>query len=165
MHRGELDMKKTLFTLSAVLWMFSGNTDALAHSNSQVIHTTSTGLHLNGFQAGDGNAVTLVTRRYRGGHRHHYRNRHYRSHRFGRHYRSPRYGHRTGFRFNYYRPHYRPYRNYYQKPYRNYNDHYRGNGGYSGHNNHRNHYPRHDRGHHYDHNKKHGRHSLPHNRY
>jgi len=156
-------MKKTLFTLSAVLWMFSASTDAFALSNSQAPYITSTGLHLNGFQVGDSVKVTLVTRRY-GGHRQHYRDHHYQGHRHNRHYRSHRFGQHRGFRFNFYRPHYRPYNNYYQKPYRSYNNHYP-RGGYSGYNNHRNHYPRHDRGHHYGHNKGHSRHSSQHNHY
>ena len=150
MHRGELTMKKTLFTLAAVLWMFSANTDAFALSNSQVIYTTSVGLHLNGFQVGDGVTVTSVTRRY-GGHRHHYGNHHYRNHRPGRHYRSHRFGQHRGFRFNFYRPNYRPYNNYYQRPHRSYN-------------NHRNHDRGHE-GHHNGHSNRHSRHSSHHNRH
>lgn len=148
-------MKKTFFILSAVLGVFAVNTDAFALSNSRVATPTSTGLYLNGFQGGDGVTATLVTRRYGGGHRHYYK-----GHRYNRHFRSHRFGHNRGFRFNHYRPYYKPYRNFYQRPYRGYNNYYRG-GGYSGYSNHRNHHLRHDNGH----NKGHGRHSSPNNRY
>jgi hypothetical protein len=116
---GGLAMKKTLFTLSAILWVFSANTDALAHSTSRTAPVIST-YNTIGFQLDNGVSLNFITRRY-GGHRHHYR-----SHRPGGHYRSHRFGHRRGFRFNHYRPHYRPYKNYYQRHYRGHNNHYRG---------------------------------------
>ncbi|MCH8313559.1 MAG: hypothetical protein IID17_11300 [Nitrospinae bacterium] len=147
-------MKKIFFTLTAILFVFSANTNAFAQSKNRDANLASASYNLNGFQAEDGVTVKLVTRRY-GGHRS--GGHHYRSHRFGGH-RSHRFGYGYGgFRFNYYRPYYkpyykpyyRPYRNYYLKPYRGY--YYNGKG-YSGHNNHRSH----DRGHLNDHNKGHG---------
>lgn len=149
-------MKKLYFTLLAVLFVFSANNNASAQPNSRDAKVRPANHSLNGNPSENGVTVKFVTRRY-GGHRHSYGGRHYRGHRhggrsYGGHgysgnYRSHRFGHRYGgFRFNHYRPYYKPYGNYYQRPYRGYNN-YRGKG-YSGHN----HYRRHDKGH----NKRHG---------
>ncbi len=163
MYAGGLVMKKTLFTLLAVLLVFSANTNALANSQNQDSNGTSASHNLNGFQAEDGVTVKLVTRRHRGGHNYSYEDHRYGGHRHDRHFRSHRFGppHR-GFRFNHYRPFYKPYRNYYQRPYRGYNNY--GGRGYSRHDNHRGHGNGHDnrrhnnrqgRGGHSSHNNRH----------
>lgn len=103
MYAGGLAMKKIFFTLTAILFVFSANTNAFAQSQSRDANLASASYNLNGFQAEDGVTVKLVTRRH-GGHRHHYGGHHYRGHRFGGH-RSHRFGYGYGgFRFNYYRP-------------------------------------------------------------
>ncbi|VAX28812.1 hypothetical protein MNBD_NITROSPINAE05-351 [hydrothermal vent metagenome] len=110
-------MKKTLFTLSAILWVFSTNTDALAHSTNQTAPVISIYNTIE-FPLDDGANLSSVTRRYGGNH--------YRNNRHGGQYRSPRFGHREDFRFNSYRPYYRPYNNYSQRHYRGHNNFYRG---------------------------------------
>ncbi len=139
-------MKKTFLILSAVLWVFSANTNAIAHSDGRATTIIMPGFYLNGFQVDNGLTLNLVTRRYGGGQRHHYnRGHHYRGHRFGGQHRNHRFGQRGfgqgGFRFNFYRPYYQPFGTYYQRPHRHYNsyrDHW--NSG-------RNHHRGHDRGH------------------
>ena len=70
MYAGGLAMKKTFFILTAILFVFSVNTNAFAQSQSRDANFAPASYNLNGFQAEDGVTVKLVTRRHGG--RHHY---------------------------------------------------------------------------------------------
>lgn len=156
-------MKKIFFTLLAVFFVFSANTNAFANSQNRSDPLAQTGHNLNRLGGQDGVTVKRVSRRHGGRHNYSYGDHGYRGHRHDRHFRSHRFGPRHGgFRFNHYRPFYKPYRNYYQKPYRGYNNH--GGHGYSRHNNHRGHNNGHSNRRH-DNRHGHGGHSSHNNRH
>jgi len=57
-------MKKTCFTLLAILFVFSANTNAWANSQNRSAGTATTRHSLDGFQAENGVTVELVSPRY-----------------------------------------------------------------------------------------------------